>query len=111
MSTRCFVPNCSASSGMGCAEGKLHGGDARNFSLCIRFAHFTSGCKWSFCLIALAVLSFFCLSFFFFLDDCLSPPAPDMQKSLWFKSNSSGTEELLFLSACLSREKPAVKPV
>lgn len=49
--------------------------------------------------------------FFFFLDDCLSPPAPDMQKSLWFKSNSSGTEELLFLSACLSREKPAVKLV
>lgn len=105
MSTRCFVPNCCASSSMGCAEGKLHGGDARNFSMCMRFAHFTSGCKWS--LTALAVLGFFCLSFF----GCLSPLVPDTQKSLWFKSKSRRTEELLFLSACLSRTKPAVKPV
>lgn len=108
VSSRCFAADFRASSGTGCAEGRLRGGGGRNFSLCTSFAHFDTGCKLSFYLITLAVFSFFFLSFFGPVSVSSPHSRYAEKKCLRLNSNGSGTEELLSLSVCLSRMKPAL---
>lgn len=108
VSSRCFAAYFRASSGTGCAEGRLRGGDGRNFSLCTSFAHFDTGCKLSFYLITLAVFSFFFLSFLGPVSVSSPHSRYAEKKCLRLNSNGSGTEELLSLSVCLSRMKPAL---
>lgn len=103
MSLRCWVANFHASSSVDCAWGRFHGGDNRNFSLCTRFARLITRCKLSFCLIAFAAFS--CFFNFFFSDEFLSPPIPDMQKRNIFRSKPRAAElsnSFFCLSVCLS---------